>query len=145
MGGTDDKGGIHTGDVHGSQVFIGDHNQVTMGPPALVSGKPAIDVEELKKTLIELNKSLDVLPEARRIDAQHASNKARLSLDDDQPKPQETVKQIQNIGEALRATGTAVKQGSQLATAVLKLAGIVGPLVVGGAKVVAAWFGIHLP
>jgi hypothetical protein len=52
---------------------------------------------------------------------------------------------VKKIGESLQQANVAIEHGSQLASTVVKMATILGPVVVGGAKVVAAWFGVPLP
>ncbi len=110
-------------------------------------GKPTIEVDELKKTLLELHKSLESapLPEDTKVDAQVAASQARKAADRQDVKADELVGHIKEVGDTLQAAGVTIKQGSQVASSVLRIASIVGPLVVGGAKVVAAWFGLPLP
>jgi hypothetical protein len=110
-------------------------------------GKPTIDVDALKKTLLELHKSLESapLPEEARIDAQLAAGQARKVVDRPDAQTETLIGHIKEVGDTLQSAGVTIKQGSQVASSVLRIASIVGPLVVGGAKVVAAWFGLPLP
>lgn len=142
------KGDIHIGgSVTGGDFALGHGNVVHVVKSAYENGKPTIDVDDLKKTLLELHKSLESapLPDDAKVDAQVAASQARKAADQQDMKTETLVGHIKEVGDTLQTAGVTIKQGSQVATSVLRIAGIVGPLVAGGAKVVASWFGLPLP
>ena len=142
------KGDIHIGgSVTGGDFTIGHGNVVHIVKSAYEDGKPTINVDDLKKTLLELHKSLEAaaLPDDAKVDAQVAASQARKAVDQQDGKTEELVNHIKEAGDALQSAGATIERGSQVAGSVLRIATIVGPLVAGGAKVVAGWFGLPLP
>ncbi len=140
-GGTFNSGGGILSFGHGNQ-------NINIVKSASEDGKPTIDVETLKQTLLDLHKSLESAPlsEDAKTDAQVAAKQARKAVEGQQDINTEAlVGHIKEIGDTLQSAGTTIKSGSQVALSVMKIASIVGPLVAGGAKVVASWFGVPLP
>ncbi|HLW00032.1 MAG TPA: hypothetical protein VKT82_15290 [Ktedonobacterales bacterium] len=145
-GGNQNTINVSGGSFNADNVVQGSGNITYNNKSVYENGKPTIDVDELKKTLLELHKSLEAaaLPEDAKIDAQVAASQARKAVDQQDVKTEALVGHIKEAGDALQSAGATIERGSQVAASVLRIASIVGPLVAGGAKVVASWFGLPL-
>jgi len=140
------KGNITlTGNIKGD-VVIGHGSNISIIKSVYENGKPSIDINALKESLLELHKSLESAPVSEDVifDAQLAAKQARKEAGQDDVKTETLVGHIKEIGDTLQSAGDVVKQGTETAASVLKIAGIVAPLVTGGAKVIASWFGLPL-
>lgn len=145
--------GSNSGDIHvggsvtsgGGDVVIGHGNIVKK---AILQGDlSTIDVAALKSQLEELYDALDTvgLPSAQKRAVQSDTNEAIKTISEPDPQADAIVDRLQAVGQTLQQAEVTVQQGSQLATTLGNIARTVGPLVAGGAKLVAAWFGIPLP
>jgi hypothetical protein len=144
-GGNQNTINVSGGSFTSDNVVQGSGN-ITINKPVYENGKPTIDVDELKKTLLELHKSLEstALPDDAKVDAQVATSQARKAVDQQDVKTEVLVNHIKEAGDAIQSAGTVIQRGSQTAASIMRIATIVGPLVAGGAKVVASWFGLPL-
>ncbi len=136
---------IDVGDISGSQgIAIGRSARATVTGHNL-SGDVKVDAQQLRTALEELYDALGQaqLPREQVRTAQTAAGKALEGVKDKQVQADTVVQNVQKIGETLQQANTVVQEGSSLWQSVQKLAGLLGPLV-GGARVVAAWFGVSL-
>ena len=106
-----------------------------------------IDLETLKKSLVELYGHLPSagLPAEAQMELQASIYQSKKLLEGKEPPNEEVANTVKKIGESLQQANVAIEHGSQLASTVVKMATILAPVVVGGAKVVASWFGVPLP
>lgn len=136
---------INVGDIERSQgVAIGRNTNVEVTGDN-ISGDVSVDSAELRSALDELYDALaDVeLSRDQRIEAQTATGNARHGVTD-QEVDSETVKSnLQKVGETLKQANVAIDEGTALGESVGRLSALLAPLV-GGARVVAGWFGIPL-
>lgn len=79
------------------------------------------------------------------MEAQASAYHSKKILEDKEPQGEALASNIKKIGDSLKEADVTLEHGSQLASSVMKMAIILGPVVVGGAKVVASWFGVPLP
>ncbi len=125
-------------------IGVGNLNRITNnnGPSLL-----PIDLETLKKSLVELYGHLPSagLPAETQMELQASIYQSKKLLEGKEPPNEEVANTVKKIGESLQQANVAIEHGSQLASTVVKMAAILGPVVVGGAKVVASWFGVPLP
>jgi hypothetical protein len=84
------------------------------------------------------------MPRDKMISTQTAVGKALEGVKDDEVQAEIVVSHIQTVGEVLKQANVTVQEGSSLWQSVQKLATLLGPLV-GGARIVAGWFGVLLP
>ena len=130
--------------VKGNQVSIGQVSSINVD---IVIGAPPINQEDLKGGLDELYTNLGALglptPILRAV--QRATDRAAELAEQPSAEQNELAKQVREIGETLKSSGGTVEAGTSAAVSIAKIAGILGPVVVGGARAVAAWFGLHLP
>ena len=146
---TDQHTGDHitVGDItHGQGIAIGRdaHAEVQSSSN---SSTAAVDPEVVRSVLKELRVALGQanLPDDTVISAQTATGNALVEgVKGDAVKPDVILANVQKAGETLKQANVVVQEGSTLWQSVQKLASVLGPLVVGGARVVAAWFGIPL-
>ena len=105
-----------------------------------------VDAQQLRTALEELYDALGQaqLPRDQVRRMQTTAGNAIDGVKDNEVKAETVVQNVQKIGETLKQANTVVEQGSSLWQSVQKLAPLLGPLV-GGAKIVAAWFGVSLP
>ena len=144
------------------EVLMGDRYEISgqvgaVGPHAQATGNTftqirydaaaAIDPTALKAALSDLYGAIGEagLPKDRAISAQTAVGTAlENGVQGNEIKPDAVVTNIEKVGSILKQANVVAQQGSSLWDSVRKLAPIVGPLV-GGAHVVASWFGVPLP
>jgi hypothetical protein len=106
-----------------------------------------VDPAALQAALAELHAALGAaaLPRAQAISAQTAvGNALEGGVQNGQVKPEALVPNLKKAAATVKQASLVVQQGTSLWESVQKLAPLVGPLV-GGAHVVAGWFGIPLP
>jgi hypothetical protein len=105
----------------------------------------ALDPKQLRTALESLYDALGEaqLPREHTRAAQTAAGNAISALDQKEGKSDAVVENVKRIGDTLKEANVAVREGTSLWESVKKLAILVGPLV-GGARVVASWFGISL-
>ncbi len=137
---------IDVGDISGSQgIAIGRRARATVTGHNL-SSDVKVDAQQLRTALEELYDALGQaqLPRDQVRRMQTTAGNAIDGVKDNEVKAETVVQNVQKIGETLKQANTVVEQGSSLWQSVQKLAPLLGPLV-GGAKIVAAWFGVSLP
>ena len=128
--------------VSGTNVSIGHQGHIEV-----ISGAPPIDREALKGGLEELYTNLAGLglPTPMLREVQRATDRAAEMAEQQSARSDELAGQIKEIAEALKRSGGKAEQGSSVARSIARIAGVLAPVVVGGAHVVAAWFGLPLP
>lgn len=143
---TSNQGDIHilapiTGGVvgigHGGNISA---NNISQGT------RLSLDRATLKASLQELFGELGSagLPAQVQMEAQTATGQAAQQVEAPTLQVAALAQHLQHVGQSLQQAKVAVEKGSRLATAVLKIAHILGP-VVGGPQIVAGWFGLPLP
>ena len=133
---------ISVGNITGAQgVVIG--RQATANVTGHNIASDVLDRNQLKTILEGLYEALGdaQLPRDHTRAAQTAAGKAIAATNDKESKPDSIVGGVKEIADTLKQADIAVKEGTSLWESVQKLASLIGPLV-GGARVVAAWFGI---
>ena len=106
-----------------------------------------IDPATLRATLTALHAAIGEapLPKDRAISAQTSVGIAlEGGVQNGEVKPAALMPSLEKAATTIKQANVVVEQGSSLWESVQKLAPLVGPLV-GGAHVVAGWFGIPLP
>jgi hypothetical protein len=134
---------ITVGDIAGSQgIAIGRQARASVTGHNMPSDVK-IDAGELRATLEGLYDSLDQseLPRDKTRSAQTAAGNALDAVSEDEVRSETVVENVKKVGETIKQANVAVREGSTLWQNVNKLAQLIGPLV-GGARVVTAWFGI---
>ena len=137
---------INVGDITGSQgVAIGTNATATVTGHN-VSGDVRIDSGELRAALDDLYDTLGGLdlPREQKIAAQTATGNAIAGVASETVDAEAVTSNIEKVGEAVQQVGVVIDEGTTLWRQVAHLSSILGPLV-GGAKVVAGWFGIPIP
>lgn len=133
------------GNITGSQGIAIGTNASAVVTSSSIGGEMKIDPQELRTALQELYTALTQaqLPVDKTISAQSAVANALGDVKDDQVDGKSVAQNVQQVGETLKQANTVVEQGSSLWQSVQKLAPLLGPMV-GGARIVAQWFGIPL-
>jgi len=137
---------IQVGNISGSQgIAIGRNARATVTGHN-ISGDVKIDPDELRTTLEEMYTSLSQanLPQDKMISTQTAVGQALEGVHDSEVQAETVVSHIQKVGEVLKQANVTVQEGSSLGQSVQKLITLLGPLV-GGARIVAGWFGVPFP
>jgi hypothetical protein len=137
---------IHVGNITGSQGVAIGPNASTSVTGQNTSGDVRIDTGELRAALGDLYDALGGLdiPREQRIAAQTATGAALAGAESEEVDAGAVSSSIERVGQVLQQADVVIEEGTSLWQHVTRLASLVGPLV-GGAKVVAAWFGIPLP
>ena len=106
-------------------------------------GNVQINAGELRAALEGLYDALGQgsLPREKVRSAQTAAGNAIDAVTEKEVKSDTVVENVKKIGETLKQANVAVQEGTSLWDSVKKVSSIIGPLV-GGARVVAAWFGV---
>lgn len=106
----------------------------------------SLDRAALQASLQELFVALGSagLPVQVQMEAQTATGLAEQQVEIPTFRIETVAQHLQHVGQSLQHASVRVEEGSQLATAVSKLAHLFGPAV-GGTRVVAGWFGMRLP
>jgi hypothetical protein len=142
------KGKIEiSGQVSGQNLSIGHSSQVHVTQSISQNDQPTIDLAALKSSLLEFYSQLQNagLPLESQMDTQAAIIQAKKIAEEKEPQSETLARNIKQIGDTLQNANVTLERGSQLATTALKVATILGPIVAGGAHVVASWFGVPLP
>lgn len=136
-----------SGHVSGQNLSFGHSSQVQVTQTITQNGQPTIDLEALKNSLLELYSQLQNagLPLESQMETQAAIVQAKKNAEEKEPQSEALARNIKQIGETLQNANVTLERGSQLATIALRVATILGPIVAGGARVVASWFGVPLP
>ena len=131
------------GSVSATYQIIGDN--ATM--PIHQGSQSTLDVAALKSSLQNLYDQLGALGLAKdqQMDAQAAVHQTTKALEHPDAKGETVVQQIEQMSQNFKEAGISIQRGSQVAATILTVAQVVAPMVVGGAKVVAGWFGLSLP
>ena len=108
-----------------------------------ISGTATLDAKELRTALERLYDAIGEaqIPREHARNAQTAAGNAIAGTNQKEVKPDVVVESVKKIGETIKQADVAVQEGTSLWHSVQNLASLVGPLV-GGARVVASWFGI---
>jgi hypothetical protein len=134
---------ITVGDISSTQgVAIGRNARVSVTGNN-ISGDLKIDAKQLRAVLEELYDALDGtgLPRDKTRLAQTATGNALNGVSDEEVNGDTVVENVKKIGETIKQANVVVQEGTSLWESVTKLAPLLGPLV-GGASIVASWFGI---
>lgn len=136
---------ISVGNISGSQGVAIGRNATATVTGSSISGDVKIDAQQLRAALNELWDALDQtqLPRDQKRTATTVASVAIDSVKDDEVDSAGVVENVKKIGETIKQANVVVEQGSSLWQSVQKLAPLLGPLV-GGARVVAGWFGVAL-
>ena len=135
------------GTVKGAQNFvIGQGGSVHITGNVSQEVGATIDLPALKSSLMELYELLGSanIPLKQRMAMQLATGRAAELAEGKELQAEVLAQQVKQMGETFQNTGEAIDAGSQLGRKILKIANIVGPLVGGGARLVAGWFGLPL-
>ena len=110
-----------------------------------IPGDVKIDATELRSALEDLFDALNqtALPKDKTRSVQTAAGNALDAVNEGEVKADVVVKHVKKIGETFKEANVVVQEGTSLWESVKKLAPLVGPLV-GGARIVAGWFGVPL-
>jgi hypothetical protein len=140
-----DGDNITVGNISRSQGIAIGRNATTTVTGHNISGDVKIDPRELRTALGELWDALGQapLPRERLRSAQTAAGNALDAVTDNEVKSDTVVENVKKIGETLKEANAVMQEGSTLWQSVQKLAPLLGPIV-GGARVVAGWFGMPL-
>ena len=108
---------------------------------------PKVDLEALKESLTELYQLLGEasLPVENKMRLQTLTGQTVEITEQKQPDASVLTAHIKQLGETFQSAGETIEEGATVGKSILKIASLVGPWVVGGARVVAAWFGLHFP
>jgi hypothetical protein len=133
------------GNVSGSQIVAGDWNRVQN--VRVRDDASAVDPRALVDALADLQAALgqaNLQPSDRMVAQTAAGNAALEGVKDGQVNADVVAQNVERIGKTLKNANTAIQEGSSLWSSVQNIATTLGPLV-GGARVVATWFGVPIP
>src|SRR5579864_789094 len=141
---------IFNGTINQGQGFsIGQGSSVHMTVAGNLSQRAgaSIDLGALKESLTELYQLLGEAPLAveKKMKLQTLTGQAVELTEQKQPDAGVLTTHIKQLGETFQSAGETIEEGATIGKSILTIASIVGPLVAGGARVVAAWFGLHIP
>jgi hypothetical protein len=147
MSAEEPRGGdsITVGDVTNAQgVAIGRNATATVTGNNVV-GNAKVDPEQMRAALESLFDELEKagMPKDKARTAQTAAGNAINAVGDKEVKSNVVADNVKKIGDTIKEANVAVKEGSSLWNSIKGLAPLLGPLV-GGAHVVAGWFGLPL-
>jgi uncharacterized protein (DUF697 family) len=136
---------ITVGDISNTQGIAIGRNASAHVVGHNLPGDVKVDAGELRTLLEQLYDALgqSALPREQTRLTQTAAGNALAGVTQNEVHAKTVVEHVQKIGETLKQANVAVQEGSSLWENVKKLAPLLGPLV-GGARVVAGWFGIPL-
>jgi hypothetical protein len=136
---------INIGDIINVQGLAIGRNASAQVTGNNISGDVKIDAKELRSALEDLYDALDQggLPRDKTSSVQTAAGTALGAVTEKEVKSDIVVENVKKIGETIKQANVAVQEGTSLWQSVQKLAPLVGPLV-GGARIVLAWFGLPL-
>ena len=134
---------ITVGDVINAQGVVVGRNASAHVTGNNIPGDVQINACELRAALEGLYDALarGGLPQEKVRSTQTAAGNAIDAVTEKEVKSDTVVENVKKIGETLKQANVAVQEGTSLWDSVKKVSSIIGPLV-GGARVVAAWFGI---
>lgn len=143
-------GGDHIhigGSVKGQGIAIGREASAQASGNVYQEGDVTIDRPALKNNLMELYEQLgaSALPLKQKMALQLAIGRAAELAEHEETQTEALAEGVRQIGETFERTGEAIEAGSQVGRTILKIVSIVGPLVAGGARIAAGWFGLPLP
>ena len=136
---------INIGDISSSRGIAVGRGAKAHVTEAATSSMGAADMVALRGALEKLYEALseEPLPPRTRIASQTVVGTAIASAEESAPSnARELPRQIETIGNTLQAAGVTVRHGTSLWKSIKDLASAMGPIV-GGASVVAGWFGLH--
>jgi hypothetical protein len=135
------------GPVKGQGIAIGREASAQANNNVYQEGNVTIDRAALKNNLMELYEQLgaSALPVKQKMALQLAIGRAAELAEREETQAEALAEGVRQIGETFERTGEAIEAGSQVGRTLLKIVGIVGPLVAGGARIAAGWFGLPLP
>lgn len=107
----------------------------------------SVDLGALKESLTDLYQLLAEasLPVENKMRLQTLTGQAVVLTEQKQPDAGTLTAQIKQLGETFQSAGETIAEGATVGKSILRIASLVGPLVAGGARVVAAWFGLPFP
>ncbi len=73
-----------------------------------------------------------------------AADQAIQAAEEQNPRPDAVAGKLQEMSQAIDKTGTRIQAGTKVAASLLSIAHVAAPLVAGGARVIAGWFGLPL-
>jgi hypothetical protein len=134
---------ITVGDISNTQGLAIGRNASVRVTGNNISGNLKIDAKQLRTVLEQLYDALDEtsLPRDKTRVAQTAAGNALNGVSEEEVNGDTVVENVKKIGETIKQANIVVQEGTSLWESVAKLAPLLGPLV-GGASIVAAWFGI---
>jgi hypothetical protein len=141
---------VISGTINQGQGFsIGPGSSVHMTVIGNLSQKAdsSVDLGALKESLTDLYQLLAAasLPVENKMKLQTLTGQAVELTEQEQPDAGALTAQIKQLGETFQSAGETIAEGATVGKSILMIARLVGPLVAGGARVVAAWFGLHFP
>lgn len=143
-----DAGGdqIEVGNVTNVQGVAIGRNAHAMVTGNNVPGDVQIDSGQLRSALEELYGALAELDlvSSQKITAQMATGNALEAVHDNAMNADTITSNLKRVGETLNQANVVVEEGTSLWNSIARLAPLLGPLV-GGARIVAGWFGVPLP
>jgi hypothetical protein len=138
-----DGDNITVGDIINTQSVAIGRNATARVTGNNIAGDVKIDATELRSALEELFDALSQssLPKDKTRSTQTAAGNALDAVNKNEVKADVVVDNVKKIGETIKEANIVVQEGTSLWQSVKKLAPLVGPLV-GGAHIVAGWFGV---
>lgn len=136
---------ITVGDVTNAQGIAIGRNATATVTGHNVSGNAKIDPEQMRSALNALYDELGNvgLPKDKTRSVQTAAGNAIEAVGDKEVKSNIVADNVKKIGESIKEANVVIKEGSSLWNSIKGLAPLLGPLV-GGAHIVAGWFGLPL-
>jgi hypothetical protein len=141
---------VFSGTINQGQGFsIGPGSSVHMTVIGNLSQKAdsSVDLRALKESLTDLYQLLAEasLPVENKMKLQTLTGQAVELTEQEQPDAGVLTSQIKQLGETFQSAGETIAEGAIVGKSIFMIANLIEPLVAGGARVVAAWFGLHFP
>ncbi len=136
---------ITVGDITSAQgIAIGKNATATVTGDN-VAGHVKVDPEQMRAALASLFDELARagLPKDKARTAQTAAGNAIDAVGNKEVRSNVVADNVKKIGDTIKEANVAIKEGSSLWDSIKGLAPLLGPLV-GGAHIVAGWFGLPL-
>jgi hypothetical protein len=133
---------ITVGDITNAQgVAVGRHASATVTGNNISGAK--VDAAQMRAVLESLYDELEKtgLPKKEARSVQTAAGNALEAVNDKEVNANVVADNVKKIAETMKEAKVAVEEGSSLWKSIKELAPLLGPLV-GGAHVVASWFGL---
>jgi hypothetical protein len=136
---------ITVGDVTNAQGIAIGKNAAATVTGHNVSGNAQIDPEQMRSALNTLYDELGNvgLPRDKIRSVQTAAGNAIEAVGTREVKSNIVADNVKKIGESIKEANVVIEEGSSLWNSIKGLAPLLGPLV-GGAHIVASWFGVPL-